>query len=267
MLTGYFESPFLSLHEAVELLGDDGATKLAAAHVEGAVTLIGYRRKGAGLAAGPEEIPRHHLEGAVKFNLETNSLEANANVRLPDASYERLKKLSKKRQEVLDERQQFSDNDQKRSDKDRKLVKILKRRQKVFDERQKFSDKDLKLLSDGFADFERRAGRVWEDVQVAAHEIAAIAGSAPAPADRAGERSPGSHGTQSPAKRRGRRKGVGGFIELDKSLVQEMRVLVDQGDCSSPWNAADAVVERAAGGGEPDAKKKRLVKHYYETFS
>jgi hypothetical protein len=78
-------SPYLTLAEAVTRLGEDGESELVDAHVKGRLMLIGRRRVGMKVETVPARIPPDALAewkpdgaGAVRFNLDANTLEANA---------------------------------------------------------------------------------------------------------------------------------------------------------------------------------------------
>jgi hypothetical protein len=66
--------------------------------------------------------------------------------------------------------------------------------------------------------------------------------------------------------RRGRRKGVGSLASQDAPLISEMRRLIAAGDAASAYGAATLILDRAAGSGTDDSKRKRLVDRYHAEF-
>jgi len=78
---------YVSLAAIVARLGGGAEGKLADAHIAGRLHLAGHRRDRSGVADEEEIIPPHALKGwkpggkgAVRFNLKTNSIEANASI-------------------------------------------------------------------------------------------------------------------------------------------------------------------------------------------
>lgn len=77
----------LTLSEAAARLGENSEQELARAHVEGKATLTGRCRRSSGVANRRDDIPARALLGfgsSVRFNLETNSIEANAGAEYAD---------------------------------------------------------------------------------------------------------------------------------------------------------------------------------------
>ena len=71
----------------------------------------------------------------------------------------------------------------------------------------------------------------------------------------------------SPLKGAPRKPSVRGYAIADRPLIEAMRKLIDSNSAPNAWKAAEAVVERAAGGGTEDSKIKRLVARYAEVLS
>jgi hypothetical protein len=63
-----------------------------------------------------------------------------------------------------------------------------------------------------------------------------------------------------------RKHGGRDYRQEDRPLVVEMRELIEAGTARSPFHAAQQVSQRAAGGGIPLSKEKRLVGRYSEVF-
>jgi hypothetical protein len=57
-----------------------------------------------------------------------------------------------------------------------------------------------------------------------------------------------------------------GFGRQDAPLVQEMREHIVAERADVPWAATALVVDRAAGGGNEDSKRKRLLGRFLQTF-
>lgn len=63
---------------------------------------------------------------------------------------------------------------------------------------------------------------------------------------------------------RGRRAGVGGYASRDAELADTIHSMINAGQAASPWDAAGKLLDRIAGAGTDDSKRKRVVDRYYE---
>lgn len=62
-----------------------------------------------------------------------------------------------------------------------------------------------------------------------------------------------------------RGRAPSGYAESDAPLVEEMRAMIRDGRARGPWDAAQAVADRAAGSRHGDTRVKRLVARYLRT--